>query len=230
MEILMRTMRILYGLSLIGGLFGVNQNLSMTGNKTSKSMIAAGLVAAATIPSYMYYRRSSTNNQKEIQTLEKVIFDLESTIKSTQRDIENVKNKIYIPLPKDYEERKKVATEPHGIRENDENYLHDYDEFKKFIKKFAPPVDTWKDLIKEEQTIYESPDTYNNKQDIFFAKIGSNFDRIVNTERIKKLIKQSQFQHITVPNEYIFFIGDEFFNIADKVKPIVTPFVKTRKA
>jgi hypothetical protein len=205
-------------LVLISNLLESSQNLPVVDDKTSKAMTAAALMAVIAVPPYMYYRWSSAN-QKEIQTVTQKIHALQSQIQNKTTDLQSIKNGDYQPLPQEYYERKKAAIAPRSTRANDVQYQRDYAEFQKFITKFAPPSTTQNDLMKNEQLIYDNPAVYNSKQDNFFVKMGSDFSRIVNRERMQKLIVDNKLKHITVPNKYIFFIGDEFFNIADKMKP-----------
>lgn len=216
-------MLFIVSLSAVNCLLEGSQNLPVTDtNKSSKNMISAALIAAATaVPSYMYYRWSSTN-QKETQRMIKDVVELKAKIKSMEDNLQNIQREEMLPLPKEYEARKEVAMKLRDSRINDADFIQRYGEFKKFIAKFAPPVDAQADLIKNEQSIYKHPEEYNTQQDRFYVKAISEFDRIINIERMKKLIAQRQLKHITVPNKYVFFIGDQFMNIADKLKPYQT--------
>jgi hypothetical protein len=197
-------------------------------NKAAKALIAAGLVSAVVIPSYLYYKGSAQKkwsaNQKEIESVKKGIEDIQKAKELTLGDIKLIEDQISSPLPIEYNERQQMAMQPNPRRTGDPQYMRDYVEFQKFVAKFAPPAESQNDLIQNEQLIFSDPAVYNEKQDQFFVKFGSEFSRIINAQRMKKLIQKNNFQYIMVPNEYIFFIGDEFMNIADKIKPYtITP-------
>jgi hypothetical protein len=211
--------------SMIVSFLEGSHNLPVVDNKASKSMIAAALIAVTAVPSYLYYRSSSAN-QKEAQKITQEIKNLRLRIGQEQDQFKDIENGTYSPLPKEYQERKKAVMELRGTRASSADYQHDYAEFQKFITKFSPPVDAQADLIENEQLIYNALGEleYNKKQDRFHVKSRLDFDRILNVERMKKLINQHHFKHITVPNKYIFFIGDGFLNIADKIKPYSQPY------
>jgi hypothetical protein len=195
-------------------------------NKAAKALIAAGLVSAVVIPSYLYYKKGITANQKEIESVKKGIEDIQRAKKLTLGDIKLIEDQISSPLPIEYNERQQMAMQPNPRRTDDPKYMEDYGEFQKFIAKFAPPAEDHDDLIQNEQLIFSQPAAYNEKQDQFFVKFNFDpeFSGIINAQRMKKLIQKNNFQYITVPNEYIFFIGDEFMTIIDKIKPYtITP-------
>lgn len=89
-------------------------------------------------------------------------------------------------------------------------------EFEKFVIKYSPPCDLFRQLVVDEKKIYRNRTGYNEKSKEVFIE-GYDVMSMINAERMRNYIKQKGFETVAVPRKYIFLVGDQWAVITERV-------------
>lgn len=159
--------------------------------QSQRKALGAVTLGLITIPTYLYIQKKLQERSKSNQ-ITRLVNDHEQRIKQFNDTIE-----------KQYGGDK-------------QNFSSDQKEFEKLVNEFSPSKTTLLKWIQDEREIYDWPSRYTQKSSDFYVK-DEKVERVVNAAIIGNYIKEKKYKFVDVPKKYLFFAGDSWHVIAEKI-------------